>query len=343
MLLYRLSVETLMPAVSKISLPVQVPVSIAPSTEGAVVAFVQNYSPFVQATESGRASSALFGLVRENGKKFHEGIDFKSFQKDKLGVPTDPVLAFFPGKVVYINTVPGRSSYGCYVVVEHEEFLTLYAHLKSVAVKVGDSVVAGSTLGVLGTTSSCITIPNIRAHVHFEIDFRLGDEVHFSQWYQRQYKDQNFHGMYNGINLVGVDPLQVIECFQKKQSLATYFQKMDEAATVLVKSAQIPEFIRKNAPLFAPGVDLTRPVQAWKIKFTWYGLPFHWETIAPKAALPKSQSPEVALPGSSVKVQLLSYRRSLQKNAVLRDVLQEKGTTVSLGTRILNNLSKIGF
>ncbi|UPA28681.1 MAG: M23 family metallopeptidase [Verrucomicrobiota bacterium] len=321
--------------------------AISPAQVDAVAEFLKDYSLYVQPTESGRALSALFGLIRENGTKFHEGIDFKSFLKDKTGAPLDVVHAFLPGKVAYVNTAPGHSSYGRYVILEHEDFLTLYAHLQSVDVKIGDTVSAGGRLGILGTSSSCIAIPNSRAHVHFEIDFRLGDETHFAQWYRRNYKDQNFHGMYNGINLVGVDPRQIVECFQKKQSLVTYFRDMKEAATVLVTSASIPEFIKKNAKLFAPGVDLTHPVQAWKIKFTWYGLPFHWEPIVPQATLPKSQSPSVSLPVSSAKVQLLSYRTSLLRSAVLRDVLQErkstKGAEVILGTRILNNLSKIGF
>lgn len=298
----------------------------------------------IQPTVSGIIDSGKFGLVREHSTKFHEGIDIRSFLKDKKGNPNDNVYAFLPGKVVYINTSPSSSSYGRYVVIEHEHFLTLYAHLASVSVKVGDQVGLGKVLGVLGTSSNCTTIPKSRAHVHFEVDFRLGDQDHFSQWYSNNYKDKNHHGMYNGLNLVGVDPLSAIAFGQKNNTWNNLFREEKEAAVVQIMTTQVPEFVRHYKVLFAPYCDLSKPVKGWKIKFTWYGLPFAWEPIYSEAQKSNSKKIiEAKLPKTNTVVRLISYRKSLQKSAVLRNVLSENKSTIGIGTRIISNLSKIGL
>jgi murein DD-endopeptidase MepM/ murein hydrolase activator NlpD len=284
----------------------------------------------IQATESGRLESGKFGFVRENGAKFHEGIDIKSFEKTRNSVPTDRVYAFMDGKVAYANRSAGASSYGCYVVLEHEYFLTLYAHLASVDVAVGQAVKAGKKIGILGTTSNCANIPNERAHVHFEIDFQIGDVHTFAKWYGENFEDKNAHGAFNGMNLVGIDPVVTIEKLLKGTKATDLFAGEREAATIQIASAHVPSFVKRYAPLVARGVDLTQPVKGWQIEFSWFGLPQKW---TPLSAIDPKNPP----------LKLVSYRNSQKSNAILRGVLKEEKTEIAIGPRLEVNLRKMGF
>ena len=144
----------------------------------------QNGKPieaYVQATVSGRVESGLFGCVRNGGSRFHEGLDLYPIKRDGRGEAVDPVYAVLPGRVVHASLNPGYSTYGRYVVIEHDQetpaYHTLYAHLASVADTIvrGARVETGTVLGIMGR-SATYTIPRSRAHVHFEIGFRLTEE-----------------------------------------------------------------------------------------------------------------------------------------------------------------------
>jgi murein DD-endopeptidase MepM/ murein hydrolase activator NlpD len=289
---------------------------------------------YIQPTESGKLESGKFGFVRENGTRYHEGIDIKSFQKEKNGNPMDTVCAFMDGKVVYVNTSESASSYGRYVVLEHEYFSTLYAHLASIDATIGKTVKAGDKIGILGTSSNCVKIPNIRAHLHFEIDFQIGDGKSFAAWYAKNFNDKNAHGEYNGLNLIGIDPIANIEKLIKGVSPTRILCDEKEAATVQIASNYIPEFVKKYAALFAPNVDLSKPFKGWKIQFSWFGLPIAWVPIYDTPTTPD--------------LKLVSYRKSLLDKATRRDVLKKnqspKGACeITAGTRIINVLQKMGF
>ena len=167
----------------------------------------QNGKPveaYVQPTESGRVESGLFGCVRNGGSRFHEGIDLYPIKRDGSGEAVDPVYAVLPGRVVHANRNSGYSTYGRYVVIEHDQetpaYHTLYAHLASVgdAIIPGARVESGYVLGIMGRSAN-YTIPRSRAHVHFEIGFRLTDD--FEKWYTDQkFDSQNRHGIWNGMN-----------------------------------------------------------------------------------------------------------------------------------------------
>lgn len=89
------------------------------------------------------------------GRRMHNGID--------LGLPTgSPIYAAANGKVILTGR---RGGYGRTVVVDHGGGLsTLYAHQSSIAVSVGDEVLAGDVIGYIGCTGYC-TGP----HLHFEV------------------------------------------------------------------------------------------------------------------------------------------------------------------------------
>ena len=96
-------------------------------------------------------------------KDFHNGIDL---------VPSpcnnNEILAFADGIVTSIQRTGTQFGTGCYVRLKHSNGLyTLYYHLKSgsVCVNVGDEVIKGQKLGIIGTTGQSTGI-----HLHFQID-----------------------------------------------------------------------------------------------------------------------------------------------------------------------------
>jgi murein DD-endopeptidase MepM/ murein hydrolase activator NlpD len=90
------------------------------------------------------------------GNHFHAGIDLLA----KAGTP---VRAAAPGRVAYAGRIDG--GWGNLVVVAHARRVrTMYAHLSTVAVDVGERVATGARLGAVGSTGNA-TGP----HLHFEV------------------------------------------------------------------------------------------------------------------------------------------------------------------------------
>lgn len=74
----------------------------------------------------------------------------------------DPVVASAPGTVT-VADADGGSGYGKWVRVTHGGEATVYAHLKSVAVRVGQTVDQGALLGAVGASGKASG-----PHLHFE-------------------------------------------------------------------------------------------------------------------------------------------------------------------------------
>ncbi|MFD1031740.1 M23 family metallopeptidase [Metaplanococcus flavidus] len=87
--------------------------------------------------------------------KQHQGID--------IAQPDDfAILASDHGVV---KTAGMHNTFGNHVIIDHNNgFETIYAHLDSIDVKVGDKLTQGTKLGVMGTTGRSTGI-----HLHFEI------------------------------------------------------------------------------------------------------------------------------------------------------------------------------
>lgn len=241
-----------------------------------------NPKEFVQPTESGKIESALFGCVRDNGERFHEGLDLAPVKHDRKGEPTDTILAVMDGRVAYLNRKEASSSYGLYLVLEHQNIkptvYTLYAHLRGIKpdLRIGDKIDAGEKVGTMGRTAGGYEIPAQRAHLHFEIGLRLSDE--FENWYRgNNYPEANLHGNYNGINLLGIDPLDFYEKYKRREvdSLYTYIKGLPTAYTLRVTTTKIPAFIRLHPELLL-GTQSPDTVSGWDIRFTWWGLPLEW-------------------------------------------------------------------
>lgn len=251
---------------------------------------------YVQHAGSGEAESGTFGSVRSGGQQFHEGIDLKSISRDRHGEPRDSVFAAMDGVVRYVNPVAGDSSYGRYIVLEHPQHApavyTLYAHLVRIAagLRSGDRVAAGQTLGVMGHTAGR-PIPRARAHLHFEIGLVVTRD--FQEWYDRgKFGSRNEHGSWNGMNLIGIDPLGVFNDWRagRVRTMPDVFARMAPVVRVRIATQRFPDFVVRYPSLLTRPPALG-PVGGWEIAFNSTGVPFAWTPLTPAetAGLPRNQ------------------------------------------------------
>jgi len=302
----------------------------------------QNGEPieaYIQPTVSGVPESGLFGCVRNSGSRFHEGLDLYPIKRDSRGEAADPVYAVLPGRVVHTSRVSGYSSYGRYVVIEHDQenpsFHTLYAHLASVGdgIMPGARIESGTVIGVMGR-SATYTIPRSRAHVHFEIGFRLTDD--FQAWYDRQkFGSKNRHGIWNGMNLVSVDPLAFYQSIRsgEVQNLYEHLRRLPAATRIRVYSHEVPNFVR-NFPALVTKPFEGKTVVAWDIAFTKYGLPKEW---TPRFV-------EDNLKGQAGDVKVIAYNPTLLESQTCRRVLNIGGSNPTLSSGIITTIKKLfGF
>ncbi|NDV61044.1 M23 family metallopeptidase [Puniceicoccales bacterium CK1056] len=282
------------------------------------------YSSFVQPTAAGTPESALFGCTRNNGRRFHEAIDIAPVLERRKGEATDPVTAVFDGLVMHISRVAGNSSYGRYVVIEHPgiepAMYTLYAHLASVvdSLAIGDRIEAGDLIGIMGRSAGGYSIPRSRAHLHLETGLRLSDD--FEGWYQRQrFSSKNQHGDYNGMNLVGWDPLDFFEAFRDGRvgSVLEYVEQIPPAVALHIRSRRYPDFLERYPQLKLSGVSGTER-KGWQVLLSAWGLPLSLE------ALPEEALRGVSNPGDISVVAV--NRNELERFACRRIVFEENGT-----------------
>jgi murein DD-endopeptidase MepM/ murein hydrolase activator NlpD len=202
--------------------------------------------------------------------KFHEGIDIAPIKRDKAGNPLDLVCSIAEGKVAYISSISGRSSYGKYVVIEHDwdnsPVYSLYAHLADITCKLNDPVSKGAVLGRMGYTGEGIT--RVRAHVHLEIALKLSGR--FSEWAPKQL---NYHGNFNGMNLAGADVAGYFLAHKANPNLTfsqylasypTYYKvTMPNSGTIDI-ATRYPWLIRSNT---------AKASSSWEVSFSETGMP----------------------------------------------------------------------
>ena len=90
------------------------------------------------------------------------------------------IVAAASGKV--LKTVTSNSGYGNYVLIDHgkkngKSYVTLYAHLKTISVKKGQSVAKGDKIGYMGSTGF-----STGTHLHFEIR-ENGKQINAMKYY----------------------------------------------------------------------------------------------------------------------------------------------------------------
>ena len=252
-------------------------------------AFYQVIARDFQGVQSMPWEGGQYGFVRDpvetpNGivyKRFHEGIDIRPMSRDARGEPLDEVRAIADGKVAHTNQVAGFSNYGKFVVIEHRwdgaYYYSLYAHLREIVVQSGDQVKRGQRIGVMGHTGE--GIDRERAHVHLELNLMLSPE--FQSWYDVYFRnDPNRHGIYNGLNLAGIDIARFYLGLRKNPALTIPEFLSQETTFYKVTVPNAKHFdLPKRYPWLLRGSVSSRQ-NSWEISFAQSGVPLKVEPSA---------------------------------------------------------------
>lgn len=271
---------------------------------------------YLQPTESKRIESGSFGMVRDDGHRFHEGLDIRPVGRTKTGEPTDLVFSAMEGVVAYVNPRL-NGAYGRYVVMVHPRaeipVYTLYAHLAALQpeLKPGLALPAGKVLGVMGHSSTNETaIPKDRAHLHFEVGLILSEK--FQAWYDADEDNRgipNLHGNYNGQNLMGFDPTAVLA--RSSVNVLTALRAQPVALAVTMRPKRVPDFLARYPALLRGGDVAT--AAGWYVEFSWQGMPIGWTAL--KAGDPRLRPGPWSLFGVKEDFKpLLIQRRMLSAN-----------------------------
>ena len=104
-----------------------------------------------------------FGMVRNGGKRAHQGWDL-------LAYPGTRCFAIADGTVAWADV---SGDYGRTVIIKFEHrgrtLYAAYAHLGLAVVKQRQTVVAGEWIGVTGNTGNAAGMTGEDQHLHFEI------------------------------------------------------------------------------------------------------------------------------------------------------------------------------
>lgn len=251
-------------------------------------AFAQGSSiqSYIQATASKDPQSGLYGMVRNQGQKFHEGIDLFGLQFDSNKEVLDSIYAVMPGRVIYINRSESKSGYGRYIVLVHRleglMFYTLYAHLHSVdpRIELGMELAEGTRIGRMGRSAGGYSIPKERAHLHFEIGLRYTQE--FQSWYDDQsFTSKNWHGVWNGLNLFGIDPLDFYRSVRSGTAVdfSEYLNSLPILLRIQVPYAGLPDFVRDNPSFVLDSKLNASSIAGWEVAFARFGVPTEWRAL----------------------------------------------------------------
>src|SRR5215813_10953635 len=219
--------------------------------------------------------------------RFHEGIDIRSVHRDANGEPLDEVRSIADGEVVHVNLVPGYSNYGKYIVIEHRwagsDYYSLYGHLSSIAVQPGETVRRGQRIAVMGYTGTGIN--RERAHLHLELDLMFSRQ--FEAWYNTFFRnDPNRHGIYNGMNLAGIDVARLYLALQKNPAL-TIPEFL--AAEETFYKVTLPKARHFDLPTLYPWMLEAgkRSGSSWEVSFASSGVPLRMEPTDKRVTQPE--------------------------------------------------------
>ncbi len=285
--------------------------------------------------------SGGFGCVRDNSQRMHEGLDIIHLHTDRRGEPTDPVMATADGTVVYISTHPGLSNYGNYIVIRHLveglEIYSLYAHLSAASpgLRIGAPVKAGQIIATMGRTSSNEAIGKWRAHVHFELNVLVNDN--FASWFRKNFTSpgqRNDHGEWNGQNLNGLDPRQILlgeRPGTARFSLLNFVRSQTELCRVVVRATNFPYLKRYAALVLANPVAEKEGIAGYEIALNYNGVAF--------ALIPRAES-ELK---SRAKYQLLSVNEAEERANPCRHLVVKRGSHWQLTTDGLRELDLLTY
>jgi murein DD-endopeptidase MepM/ murein hydrolase activator NlpD len=208
--------------------------------------------------------------------RFHEGIDIRCLHRDPRGEPLDEVRAIADGKVVHANLVAGYSNYGKYIVIEHIwggcSYFSLYGHLSEIAVGIGQEVHRGERIATMGYTGAGLN--QARAHLHLELNVMLNRN--FEGWYAAQFKKEpNRNGIYNGLNLAGLDIARLFLALRKNPKLTIPEFLAGEETFYKVT---LPRTAGFELHKMYPWMVTSRPgTESWEVSFTRSAFPLRIE------------------------------------------------------------------
>ena len=154
-----------------------------------------------------RRISAPYGI---RTYRMHRGVDMGLCHGEDR-----TIVAAFTGVVTKVRNQGRRKGYGKYVILDHGNGLTtLYAHLASWQVNVGDTLQAGDTIGVGGNTGR-----SFGAHLHFEMKYH-GNYIDPATIFN--FEEGTFQSA-----LITIEPQEILaveEGFQKELSKHRYYK-----------------------------------------------------------------------------------------------------------------------
>jgi murein DD-endopeptidase MepM/ murein hydrolase activator NlpD len=263
---------------------------------GAGAAFYQYIERNYKGVKSTPWEGGQYGFVRDPTDtaggvvytRFHEGIDIRPLYRDAHGAPLDEVRAIADGKVVHVNPVTGYSNYGKYIVIEHRwggsNYYSLYGHLSSIAVQPGDAVKRAQRIAIMGYTG--IGLNRERAHLHLELDLMLSHE--FESWYNAFFRnDPNHNGIYNGMNLVGLDVARLYLALHKNPSLTIpeFLSREETFYKVALPGSRHFELPKLYPWMLATGGRNEKP--SWEVSFAQSGVPLRMESSDKRVTQPE--------------------------------------------------------
>ncbi|MBC8324890.1 MAG: M23 family metallopeptidase [Verrucomicrobia subdivision 3 bacterium] len=279
--------------------------------------------------------------MRNSRTRIHEGIDILALHRDERNEPTDLVTASFGGEVAHLNNNIAASNYGKYIVLHHVvdglPVYTLYAHLKEIAdeLEIGQTVSGGDTLGILGrTTNTNDGIAKDRAHLHFEIGLQI--HTQFESWFRHWYKGgNNFHGAWNGVNLLGLDVAEILRLEAAgKFDLRLYLSKQPTMCRVRIHQPQL-EWAERFPKLVVQTVQAeTLPVQGWEVDLNFNAIPIRLKPLYAKGLKQKS---------GGVRFELLEVIDEERRKHPCRSLVFKKGARWVLTTKGLRALDLLAW
>lgn len=113
--------------------------------------------------------------------KFHSGMDFSA----PIGTEI-----YATGKGIVEKVEYNSGGYGNMVIINHGYgYKTLYAHMNKFAVRAGQEVARGQTIGFVGNTGT-----SVGPHLHYEV-IKGGEKINPSYFYFQDLNDQEFQEM----------------------------------------------------------------------------------------------------------------------------------------------------
>lgn len=123
------------------------PKYIAQKTVTQIQAGVKGTSNFIWPTSGGISQYPVW---------YHMALDIEN-------ASAPPILAADSGTVTYVGCL--QWGYGCHIIIDHANgYQSLYGHMSSLGVSVGQAVTQGQTIGRMGSTGR-----STGTHLHFEV------------------------------------------------------------------------------------------------------------------------------------------------------------------------------